>query len=80
MASTTATTTMVKAVLVAVLLVQCCDVMIVAARPLLHVTAGPDTRTTMMTMQVLDKSNGPRRPGGGNQCFQIGRLIVINHD
>jgi len=64
MASTT-TATMVKAVVVAVLLMQCREV-IVAARPLLHAAAGADGGMTMV-MQVLDKgNNGPRRPGGGN--------------
>ena len=63
MASTTAAT-MVKAAVVAVLLMQCCDV-ILAARPLLHVAAGADGGWQLG--QVLDKGNGPPSdPGSGN--------------
>jgi len=73
MASTTAAT-MVKAAVVAVLLMQCCDV-ILAARPLLHVAAGADGgwqlwqgAVTTMVMQVLDKGNGPPGGAGAGNC------------
>jgi len=63
MASTTAAT-MVKAVVVAVLLMQCCDV-ILSARPLLNAAAGADGGWQLG--QVLDKGNGPPSdPGNGN--------------
>jgi len=70
MASTTAAT-MVKAAVVAVLLMQCCDV-ILAARPLLHVAAGADGgwqgAVTTMVMQVLDKGNGAPGGAGAPNC------------
>jgi len=63
MASTTAAT-MVKAVVVAVLLMQCCDV-ILSARPLLNAAAGADGGWQLG--QVLDKGKGsPGGPGNGN--------------
>ncbi|PWZ56861.1 hypothetical protein Zm00014a_013499 [Zea mays] len=67
MASTsTAAATMVRAAVVAVLLMQCCDV-ILGARPLLHAAAGwqhgQDAGTTTV-MRVLEK--GSTGPGNGN--------------
>ncbi|CAD6209693.1 unnamed protein product [Miscanthus lutarioriparius] len=60
---------MVKAAVVAVLLMQCCDV-ILAARPLLHVAAGADGgwqgAVITMVMQVLDK--GPPGGAGAPNC------------
>ena len=68
MASTMAAT-MVKAAVVAVLLMQCCDV-ILGARPLLHAATGwqhGQGAGTATVMQVLDKgSSGGRGPGKGN--------------
>jgi hypothetical protein len=69
MASTsTAAATMVTAAVVAVLLMQCCDVSL-GARPLLHAAAGgwqhgQDAGTTTV-MQVLDKGS-TGGPGNGN--------------
>jgi hypothetical protein len=64
MASTMAAT-MVKAVVVAVLLMQCCDV-ILSARPLLNAAAGADDGGWQLG-QVLDKGKGsPGGPGNGN--------------
>jgi hypothetical protein len=61
--------TMVKVAVVAVLLMQCCDV-ILAARPLLHPAAGwqqhgQGAGTTAVIMQVLDKGS-PGGAGNGN--------------
>jgi DNA-binding IscR family transcriptional regulator len=72
--ASTAAATMVKAAVVAVLLMQCCDE-ILAARPLLHATAGADggwqlgkgARTTMV-MQVLDKGSGSPGGAGAGNC------------
>ncbi|KAG2554569.1 hypothetical protein PVAP13_9KG601600 [Panicum virgatum] len=60
---------MAKAVLLAVVLMQCCNA-ILAARPLLDAAAaaaGGDGEWLGMIMQVLDKG-GPSGPGGGNPC------------
>ena len=59
---------MTKAVLLAVVLMQCCNA-ILAARPLLDAAAaaGGDGEWLGMIMQVLDRG-GPSGPGGGNPC------------
>jgi hypothetical protein len=64
-----ASTAMAKAVLVAVVLMQCCNV-IVAARPLLEaattaVAGSGDGGWLELLMQVLPKG-GPSGPNGGN--------------
>ncbi|OEL17940.1 hypothetical protein BAE44_0021039 [Dichanthelium oligosanthes] len=60
------TAMMAKAVLVAVVLMQCCNV-ILAARPLSEAAAvaGGDGVWLRLIMQVLPKG-GPSGPGGGN--------------
>ena len=60
-----ATVSMVKAVLLAVVLMQCCNV-ILAARPLSEAAAvaGGDGGWLGLIMQVLDKG-GPSGPSGG---------------
>jgi hypothetical protein len=66
MGSTTVAT-MVKSAAVAVLLMQCCDV-ILGARPLLHAAAGwqhGQGAGTTTVMQVLDKGSSGG-PGNGN--------------
>jgi hypothetical protein len=65
--STAAAATMVRAAMVAVLLMQCCDV-ILGARPLLHAAAGwqhGQGAGTTTVMQVLDKGS-TGGPGNGN--------------
>ena len=59
---------MAKAVLLAVVLMQCFNA-ILAARPLMDAAAaaGGDGEWLGMIMQVLDKG-GPSGPGGGNPC------------
>ncbi|KAL6660076.1 hypothetical protein ACP70R_002198 [Stipagrostis hirtigluma subsp. patula] len=67
MARTTAAMTMARAMVVAVLLMQCCNV-ILAARPLPDAAAGDGGRwlghggAGALIMQILDG------PGGGNGC------------
>ncbi|RCV46423.1 hypothetical protein SETIT_9G530500v2 [Setaria italica] len=58
---------MAKAVLMAVVLMQCCNV-ILAARPLLEAAAvaGGDGGWLGLIMQVLDKGNPSRPPSTGN--------------
>ncbi|KAG2554568.1 hypothetical protein PVAP13_9KG601700 [Panicum virgatum] len=62
-----ATAAMVKAVLLAVVLMQCCNV-ILAARPLSEAAAvaGGDGSWLGLIMQVLDKGGPSRPPSGGN--------------
>ena len=66
--------------MVAVLLMQCCNVVVLAARPLLPPApaAGEDGgwqlrhdgagASSSMILQVLDKNNAPSQPGQGNNC------------
>ena len=57
---------MVRAVVVAVLLMQCCNVVVLAARPLLDGGAGRwYSGAGALIVQVLDKG-GCSGPGGGN--------------
>ncbi|KAL6660077.1 hypothetical protein ACP70R_002199 [Stipagrostis hirtigluma subsp. patula] len=69
MAPTTMTAMMVKAIVVAVLLMQCCNV-IVAARPLPDAAAGDGSRwpgqggAGTLIMQALKGCPGGGNPGG----------------
>jgi len=64
----------VRAAAAAVLLLHCCGVMILAARPLAPPAAGEaggwqlrhDGAGASMILQVLDKSNAPSQPGHPN--------------
>ena len=64
-----ATAAMVKAVLLAVVLMQCCNV-ILAARPLSEAAAvaGGDGGWLGMIVQVLDRGGPSGPPNGGNPC------------
>ncbi|PVH33204.1 hypothetical protein PAHAL_9G594800 [Panicum hallii] len=65
---------MVRVAAAAVLLLHCCGVMILAARPLVPPAAGEDGGWQLRhggagassILQVLDKSNAPSQPGQGN--------------